>query len=779
MSDETGLDLPPVTPKEDEPRDVLIRELVPVLSEEVQRDLVAVCKADHDGSQTDRQTWENRLVEWDNAYYGVLPTKHMPWPGCSNVHIPLTMLGVETLKPRLIEAVMGSDPMILAVPTESSDIERRDSVELFLNWQGRTRLKLNVVVPESAHLFLLPGTVIAKVYWKADRRRSKAVRSFPTTTALEDIFQALFGATLPTDLKSIGDGEWDGTATGSPSGGPPLEVRLKFKFLETETQVLVDQEVLVENPCVELLDPVDFFTPSRAGADVQKMPWCQHRLWYTEDELRRKVTLGRFDADAVETLIHGTPTGEDTAEGATEAVQSGRSLAEGMDDEASSAREDQYEVFADYRRWDIDEDGLEEEIIVWWASKLPDQILGWDYLENVHATGKRPFVVGRFFPVPFRFYGLSFAEVVQDLQAEINTLHNQRIDFYTIQNLPFYFYRASSAHDATIYRLRPGEGVPINNPSTDIVFPKWSGSTASGMSEEALIYQYFERLTGLTDLALGRQPNRVGATRTATGVTSLLSESGLRFKTAMEAFQRFWVEIFEHILALDQQYLPPGTEFRVTGKLPEFIRLKDRSEIAGSFDLRLAATSDTLNRGVRREDATTILQAIMNPTVIQSGLVGIKGVRRAYADFLKAYGVTDPDSYLEVRQEAMIHTPQEVVAMISAGVEVHPNPQENAMQTLGTLQGYRRDPAVVQALGPNGLRLLEAYILETQQLLQAQQMAQMMAQQQPGGGNGQGPAVAGPQAMNAQTGRQAPQTAPTRTTMPAGPTPGPTGPYAR
>jgi hypothetical protein len=98
----------------------------------------------------------------------------------------------------------------------------------------------------------------------------------------------------------------------------------------------------------------------------------------------------------------------------------------------------------------------------------------------------------------------------------------------------------------------------VDNPQTDIIFPQFRSSSAFGFQEEALLNQYNEKLTGVTDLALGRQPNRVGATRTATGVASLLSESGLRFKIFMTRFQEFWRQIFEHVLALDQQYLPPG-----------------------------------------------------------------------------------------------------------------------------------------------------------------------------------------------------------------------------
>ena len=167
-----------------------------------------------------------------------------------------------------------------------------------------------------------------------------------------------------------------------------------------------------------------------------------------------------------------------------------------------------------------------------------------------------PFV----FPIPFRFYGLSFAEVVKGIQDEINTIHNQRVDYATITNLPFYFYRASMSMPPVQQGLKPGQGVPVDNPQQDINFPKWASQPSWGSQEEQTLHQYFERLTGLNDLTLGRQPNRVGATRTAAGTQQLLAEGSLRFKTSMEAFQRLWVGVFSDILALDQEYLPSGRQ---------------------------------------------------------------------------------------------------------------------------------------------------------------------------------------------------------------------------
>ena len=760
-ADTQDVELIPVEDKEPEERDELLEELLPVLDEADEEDIRNSILSEIADALLDRKDWEDRYAEWEDQYHGRLPEKRFPWPGSSNLHVPLTMLGVETLKPRLVQSILGGDPPIMVAMVEQTDEERQERVELYLNWQARTELNYPQFVVESAHAFLTPGTVVGKAFWKVDRKRQKYVRSFPADTGMEQILLALFGNEPPDNMERAGPMIWEGTLPTPAHAGPPMTVKVKLKILEREIQVLVEREVLKEGVEVVLIDPLDVLAPAKAGGDIQKMPWFAQRLWLTEDDLRRKVKRGQFFKEAVDMLLDGPGPGGDTSLEDGTAVREGRAEAEGVaDDGESDARAQEYAVWEVYKRHDIDDDGFEEEVILWACEDLPKMLLGWDYLDNVHAHGRRPFAVGRYLPLPFKFLGLSFPQIIQQLQDEINTIHNQRVDYGTIQNLPMYFYKGSSTHLPTTYSLKPGQGVPVDNPSTDIVVPRWQGSAAWGQQEEALLYQYFERLTGLTDLALGRQPNRVGATRTASGMQALLGEGGLRFKTAQDAFQQFHKEIWELVLALDQEYLPPGKEFRVTGRRPEMIRIANRTDIAGRFDIRLSANTESLNRSIQREDATVLLQALANPLPIQLGLVGLKGLARMYRDLLKAYGKTDPDAYLEVPRSQIVRTPDEELALWISGVrDIHPTPMENLALHLDTHMSQLQDPQVMVQLGREGMAWLQSHVQETLQTAQMQMVAQNMQQE-----GGKQPAIAGPQAMNAQIGRDAPN-APQQTTL--------------
>ena len=751
MAESPELDpIPVAEPEADEAR-TLLDELLPRLDADDECALWTAVSSDHTEALNDRIEWENSLARWDRQYHGVLPTKTYPWPGCSNFHVPLTMLGVETLKPRLIASVIGSEPMVMAKPTESMDEVRRDKTELFLNWQLRNQLNIAPLVAESAHSFLIPGVVFAKILWRVDRRRIKALRRFPLSTPTSDIFRALFGPDVPEEIPEQVGGVFETEIR--THNGAPRKVRVKLKATAHELLALVERdEILFEGPRPELIKPEDVIVPVNGDQNIQRLPFIQHRQYLFESDLRRMVAAGRLYADRVDELINQVQGIGETSLDSAE-VQMQRRELEGTESQAATdVRNLQYEIIEDYRCYDLDGDGLDEEIVVWISRNLPDKILGYDYLDNMCAHSLRPWVVGRYLALPGMFYGPSFAEIIRGVQEEINTMHNQRVDFGTLTNAPRFFYRASSTTIPGAIRTRPGDGVPVDDPQRDIFIPNWNGSPAFGQAEEALLYQYFERLTGLADLVLGRQPNRVGATRTAQGTNALLSEAGLRFETSMRAFQSFWVEIFEHILALDAQYLTPGVEFRVTGRLPEILRINDRSELTGKFDLVLTGNTETMNRQVMREDATVKLNAALNPIALQLGIIGKKGLVRLYRNFYRSYGEIDPDLVVEPLGELMVYTPEQELQIWVDGQDVAPSPMENLPQHLEAHMGQAQDPQVQAMLGPEGLRRLQMHLSKTMQLAQMKAAA---AQLGPKGGSG---GMVGPQALNAEQGRSGPET---------------------
>src|SRR3990172_11416568 len=243
------LALVPVEPAEPLPDGAgeLRKRLLPPLERQVELDLAAQVLADHANGLTDRIEREQRWADDDDQYHGILPKKTFPWAGCANFFVPLTPTGVEKMRRRLMESVLGDDQPILVRPVEATDEARQDITERFLNWQVMTQLDLGPLVAESAHRFLVPGLVTAKPLWRVEERTLRAVRTFPAEMPLPEILSMLFETRTPQDLKKDGEDTWTGTLK-SPTGAR-RPVTLTFKFLPDETQVLVvKEEVTYEAP---------------------------------------------------------------------------------------------------------------------------------------------------------------------------------------------------------------------------------------------------------------------------------------------------------------------------------------------------------------------------------------------------------------------------------------------------------------------------------------------------------------------------------------------------
>ena len=151
-----------------------------------------------------------------------------------------------------------------------------------------------------------------------------------------------------------------------------------------------------------------------------------------------------------------------------------------------------------------------------------------------------------------------------------------------------------------------------------------------------------------------------------------------------------------------------------------------------------------------REDATAVLQALMNPAAIQGGIIGIKGVQKAYADFLRAFG-RDPDGYLEIRATPM--SPEHELATIVSGGQVRAVPGIDIQSHLLAHQQQLMDPVVRSVLTDDQLKAIQRLMAEEIQLAQSLMMAQALGQ---GGGTGQ-QRPRGPEEGEARAGQQAPQ----------------------
>jgi len=139
--------------------------------QKIARELIA--NYDHD--ITSRQSWLDKRNRWYKLWLCERDPKSEPWPGASNVCIPMVLTACNQFHARAYQSIFAPPGMVKTLPVEANDIQRAKLVEQFMNWQ--LLYEMEEYEEEFDMLLLnLPinGTTFKKVYFDALKDRNMA-----------------------------------------------------------------------------------------------------------------------------------------------------------------------------------------------------------------------------------------------------------------------------------------------------------------------------------------------------------------------------------------------------------------------------------------------------------------------------------------------------------------------------------------------------------------------------------------------------------------------------
>ena len=139
-----------------------------------------------------RRDWQEKLETWYKQYKGVVKQKNFPWEGCSNLHIPITGIIIDTLVSRMINPIFGTQPFVTArgvsqpAPQEAmpgggndsphspyvSDHDKAYDVEHFLDFILTKRIKVYPKVQDWIREAFIYGRGVMKIVWKEEYRKT-------------------------------------------------------------------------------------------------------------------------------------------------------------------------------------------------------------------------------------------------------------------------------------------------------------------------------------------------------------------------------------------------------------------------------------------------------------------------------------------------------------------------------------------------------------------------------------------------------------------------------
>lgn len=382
-----------------------------------------------------------------------------------------------------------------------------------------------------------------------------------------------------------------------------------------------------DDPWSEDVDPYDFLWDP-FGNSMDNVQFVIHRSWRSTSYVLERFRSGDWD------LLDGADqvSAEDVqggGRGRYDALWAERKRAQGY--ATSSSRECVHEV------WEVHGGG---EIVTVLDRELPVR-----QVQNPAWHGELPFSVYRPVHVSGRMVGKSTPEMIEGLEAEMNTLRSMRLDNAALVLQKSFFFEEGS-FDPAGFELGPGmfHGLRPQGALRDAIVPIETGDIPNSSYREVQeLHEAIERTTGVSDQSAGAGM----AQETATGAQLVQANANVRIQNATRRLEletckreaRQW-------LLLNQQHIIANRTVRVPQVpqpgLPDSVwawRNVGPTELAGTWDIEVdgGATAPE-NVPQDRQDAELMSQVFdHDPTVDHRKLTAMK---------LEKFGFKRPEAYM-------------------------------------------------------------------------------------------------------------------------------------
>lgn len=722
----------------------------------------------------DRTRWMQRRRDRYAKSRGWLPTKD--WPlgeASSNAYLPVIQTASLRIESTLHNALLGQRPVMQSKARQKRNMEKEQRIDqlldsqVFLEAHGEERLDSFVTN------YVNDGTAIAFVPWIFQKDYIHDVRVGPPLEPIQDhisqllerLQQVLPGLTKSPVLPPGDDSGWNWDVTFDDDQGEHQEARVEFYERDDDKLEahIAWQAVSHDGPAILVDDLEDIVVPRRSANAQPPSAMNPHGARYicrlgraTVDDIRRRWKDGTYDLLTEEDMdAIAAAQSADHAGVEEDGLKEDKDKDEGIERGFGETEEQTRQVLEWYGRWDVNGDDLEEDVI-FWVERDSEKLCRARLLTEIYPgiPPRRPVAECRFITIPNRFYGIGLPELLEPIQDLTLILVNQNIDWGTIRNTPFGFYRAASGLKSEVMRYFPGELYPLDDPQRDVNFPQMGNATnAWSFNMLQVLQQFAERLGTVGDLQMGRVPRGGSeALRTVGATMALLGQGDIRSEQILRRLFRGIAEIYALIHRLNRRYLSRTKEYRIIGVPEEGEEIYGNispDDIQADVDFDFKATMFNTNKQVLGETLKEALAVILSPLAIQMKLIDRPHAVKLIRDFYAARDL-DADRYIP-RLPASESGPhllaEEALSMIVAGERPTGRTLESASEHLQKLREFQ-DYYTGELLDtPFKRQLFEQWIASVEKLVAEEQMVQQqvlaarqMQGMMQGGQNGQGQA---------------------------------------
>ena len=560
--------------------------------------------------------------------YKDLP-KDSPWPGCSDIGIPIDAITIQSLVARCDRVEFERLPLTHVTPVGPADIQAAPKIEAYLDWQKLNKMRIRVPKLMATRKALTVGSFFWKVifeeYYIYDDEDILALRDPDGDQLLKD---------ENGELVSIG---LDEPVPLNDSGHPYQAIWMKSAKKN-----------------------MYYRGPSMYGRSPTQILWAKDETSYDPQEWDWWCDLYDRSVEWLETK--GIEIGFKNVDKIIARMQS--KLQEN-NPEAKIDKKKPVKIREWYGQYEIE--GKQRDIIVIVAPEY-NVILGWDFDKFKQKTGMNRLIHRCPIPMEGQVLGISIPTFIKGLRDALDATWNQMIDRGSRFNNPPVIYQHGSGFDPNKhnwgYRFWPekvsGSLRVLSTPHTEqIEFAKIE-----------LLIGLIQRLFGVTDTTSGvENPNN----QTYGGITTLLAEGNVNIDMLIQTLNESNIQLDQMIIAMNALYMQSDSE---GNPLPEEFPIMDsystvmedpdnpfatitQEELLGKYNYMPAGASLTINTRSIREEAVALYKTAIE-SVGKNPFIDLGVLRESTADLYKSFGkknikvATVEEMQAQMQQQAQV-----------------------------------------------------------------------------------------------------------------------------
>ena len=484
---------------------------------------------------------------------------------------------VEAILPSLMRMFTQSDKMVNFEPQQAEDVPYAEQITDYCNHIFTKDNDGFALLHSMFKTALLQKNGFCKIYWKPSTEQKKESYKHLDETQ----YQALL---IDEEVDLIGVDEIE------EENGIfyDVEVRRKKDYGRVQIDPVPPEEILV----------------SKRATSLEDCDFIAQRVMKTVSEL--------IDMGYSKKLVESLPTTEEQIFNTESIVR--RSYDDDTTDLDASLVDPSLRVVQItecYMKADMDGDGIAElRKITVGGSGYNNYVI----LEN-EEINKIPFAMCVAIPMPFRFFGLSFYDLLADLQQVKTTVLRNTLDNMYFQNNARTVVVDGQANLDDLLTSRAGGIVRVKSPNavTPLQTPNFLND---GLAMLQKIEQLKEQRSGVPNQLMGLNPDTINKSHTtATSVNQMMQSSTQRIELIARCFADGVKDIFKNILACVCEY---QDQERIINLRGQFVPMNPR-EWTDHYDCTVQVGLGTGNQDQRLEVLQRVL-AVQEKMLAQGGM---------------------------------------------------------------------------------------------------------------------------------------------------------------